>query len=212
MAVNLFIGQDQFSKDIKLEKIKRELFLKELEPFNFDSFHAQELNLNKLQEVLLRLPVKARKRLVLIKEASHLKEPIKDYLTLYIKKPATTTLLILDVERLNKKDTFLNKVLKSSTTFRFREGQTIDTFSLNREINNRRINTGLKVLQRLLLDGVRPEKIMGGLRYCWENNYLSPQERKRRLGFLLNCDIDIKTGRLNPQLALERLLINLCCP
>ena len=209
--VYLFIGEDQFSKKIKLEKIKRELFAKESELFNFDVLYGRELDLVKLQEVLLQLPLQAKKRIVLIKDASLLKSSIKDYLSSYIQKPPASSLLILDVEKLDKKDAFLNRALRYSQMFQFKETAAPDTFRLSREINNKAINTGLKILQQLLLRGTRPEKILGGLRYQWENSYLNPQEKKRRLLLLLNCDINIKTGRLKPDLALERLLIHLCC-
>lgn len=210
--VYLFIGDDQFSKDIKLDKIKEELFLKEFEPFNFDILYARELDLVKLQEALLRLPFKAKQRLILIKEAFSLKEPIKEYLLSYLKKNLKPpTLLILDIERLDKKDAFLNKIAYYSKVFRFKESLTPDTFHLSDEINNKRINTSLKILRGLLLSGTRPEKIMGGLRYCWENSYLSTAERKKRLNLLLNCDIEIKTGKAKPEFVLERLLIRLCC-
>lgn len=210
--VYLFIGDDQFSKDIKLDKIKEELFLKEFEPFNFDILYARELDLVKLQEALLRLPFKAKQRLILIKEAFSLKEPIKEYLLSYLKKDLKPpTLLILDIERLDKKDAFLNKIAYYSKVFRFKESPVQDTFQLSDEINNKRINTSLKILRGLLLSGTRPEKIMGGLRYCWENSYLSVAERKKRLNLLLNCDIEIKTGKAKPEFVLERLLIRLCC-
>ena len=210
--VYLFIGDDQFSKDIKLDKIKEELFLKEFEAFNFDILYARELDLVKLQEALLRLPFKAKQRLILIKEAFSLKEPIKEYLLSYLKKNLNpSTLLILDIERLDKKDAFLNKVVGYSKVFRFKESPLQDTFQLSDEINNKRINTSLKILRGLLLSGTRPEKIMGGLRYCWENSYLSAAERKKRLNLLLNCDIEIKTGKAKPEFVLERLLIRLCC-
>lgn len=210
--VYLFIGDDQFSKDIKLDKIKEELFLKEFEAFNFDILYARELDLVKLQEALLRLPFKAKQRLILIKEAFSLKEPIKEYLLSYLKKNLNpSTLLILDIERLDKKDAFLNKIVGYSKVFRFKESPVQDTFQLSDEINNKRINTSLKILRGLLLSGTRPEKIMGGLRYCWENSYLSVAERKKRLNLLLNCDIEIKTGKAKPEFVLERLLIRLCC-
>jgi DNA polymerase III delta subunit len=208
--VYLFIGEDQFSKNIKLDKLKKDLFAKGLQAFNFDLLFARDLNLVKLQEALFRLPFKARKRLVLIRQAASLKEPLKKYLSSYIKKSNPKTLLVLDTERLDRRDTFLKAVEKSSTTFHFKTPEVQDTFKLSQQIDKKRILTSLEILSRLLSTGVRPEKIMGGLRYCWENNYLDTKTKERRLNLLLDCDISIKRGRLRPQIALERLLIELC--
>jgi DNA polymerase III delta subunit len=66
------------------------------------------------------------------------------------------------------------------------------------------------VLNQLLKKGERPERILGGLRYSWENSIATPLETRRRLKALLNCDIDIKTGRLKADFALERLVVSLC--
>jgi len=65
-------------------------------------------------------------------------------------------------------------------------------------------------LAQLLKNGERPEMIMGGLRYAWEKSPLSPVDLKLKLKALLDCDIDIKTGRLQPDFALENLIIRLC--
>jgi DNA polymerase III delta subunit len=207
----LFIGQDSFSKDLKLEKIKEEVFSKEVEQFNFDCLYARELDLLKLQEVLLRLPLKAKKRLILIRDADKLKDNIKEYLIGYFKKPSAHVLLILDINHVDKNDVFFQTLSKYLKIFRFEEEQAPDTFKLSEEIDRKRINSSLRILSALLLNAERPERIMGGLRYHWQKSYLPYQERNRRLKLLLNCDIDIKTGKLKPAFALERLLINLCC-
>jgi hypothetical protein len=61
-----------------------------------------------------------------------------------------------------------------------------------------------------LQNGERPEMILGGLRSNYERNVFKPLERRKRLKLLLNCDIEIKTGRLKPELALEKLVAGLC--
>ena len=61
----LFIGEDEFSKDVKIEKIKQELNLAKLDLFNFEIIYSKNLDLKTLQEKLLILPIKSRKRLIL---------------------------------------------------------------------------------------------------------------------------------------------------
>ena len=60
--VYLFIGQDSLSKDIRLKKLKEEFLDPQTQYFNLDVLYARELNLKDLQERLLCLPFKAKKR------------------------------------------------------------------------------------------------------------------------------------------------------
>ena len=56
----LFVGEDEFSKDIKLQKIKQELNLAQLESFNFEILYSKDLDLRTLQERLLLLVFNGR--------------------------------------------------------------------------------------------------------------------------------------------------------
>lgn len=209
-SVYLFIGQDSFSKDIQIKKIKEQFLSKELEYFNLDILYTKELNLIDLQERLLSLPVKAKKRILIIKDAQSLKEDIKEFLLNYVKNPPSKILLILDINRHNPKDEFIRHITRYCKTFRFREPLYFDTFTLSRYISPRSADSALRILHQLLKNGEKPERILGGLRYVWEKDTINPLERRKRLKTLLNCDLDIKTGRLKPDFALEKLVIKLC--
>jgi len=206
----LFIGQDASSKDVKLSKIKQEILPPGLQDFNLDVLYARELNLKGLQEKLLLLPLKAKKRIVVVKDALSLKEDIKTFILKYIKMPKTQTVLILDVNHQDAKDGFLRELVRFAQVYRFGEPARIDTFALSRQIEQRKPDYALRLLNQLLKNGEKPERIMGGLRYAWERDARYPLETKKRLKLLLNCDIDIKRGRLSPNFALERLVISLC--
>jgi len=219
--VYLFIGQDSLSKDIKLKKIKQEFLTKETEQFNLDILHAKELSLLGLQERLLSLPVKAKKRLIVIKDAQHLKQEIKEFILKFAKVSPPETLLIIDIDSgtfqkaaSNFKDSqneFINRIARDSSVFRFREEARLDTFVLSRQIEQKKADYSLKVLNQLLARGEKPERILGGLRYSWQKNITNPLELKRRIKLLLNCDLDIKNGKLKPNFALEKLIVKLCC-
>ncbi|MCM8782826.1 MAG: hypothetical protein NC909_00290, partial [Candidatus Omnitrophica bacterium] len=192
----LFIGEDYFSKDIQLEKIKRSCFLKNLEPFNYDVFFAPDLQIEKLQESLKRLPQKAKKRVILIRQTELLKKEIKDYLCSYIKKPYPQVSLILDFREFDSQEKFNRIILRYAKVFHFRSKEILNTFRLSQEIERRRIVSALRILHTLLREGIEPEMLLGGLRYCWQTGYLSREEKKRRLTLLLDTDLSIKTGRL----------------
>lgn len=210
-SVYLFIGQDSFSKGIKLKRIKEEFLAKEIADFNLDILYARELNLRDLQERLLCLPLKAKKRIIVIKDAQEIKEDIKEFILKYVKNPPPKILLILDIDRQDPKDEFIRRITRYSEIYRFREHLPPDTFTLSRSIDLKRPDYALGVLNQLLQNGERPERILGGLRYTWERGALKPLQIRKRLKVLLDCDIEIKTGRLKAPFALERLLVRLCC-
>jgi DNA polymerase III delta subunit len=209
--VYLFVGQDYHSKNIRLEKIKRQFFSKDLEYLNYDVFFAEELKLLQLQEALKRLPQKAKKRIVLIRDAEFLKKELKEYIISYVKKPIPSCILILDFRHFDERDAFIKSILEYVNKFTFLSQEILDTFKLSKEIERRRIYPALKILHNLILEGTDPEMILGGLRYSWQNSFLSTQEKKKRLSLLLDADLSIKTGKLDPLLALERLIFCLCC-
>lgn len=206
--VYLFLGDDSIAKDIKLGQFKHEFVPSAVEEFNVECLYAKELDLLKFQESLLRLPVKAKKRIVVIRQVDKLKDNLKEYLARYCKAPLSHILLILDADKLNKNDVFFNKTSRYIKILRFKEQENLNTFRLAQEIEGGRINTSLKILHLLFLNGEKAERILGGLRYSWQRGYLSHKERNRRFSLLLRCDIDIKTGRLKPDFAMERLIVS----
>jgi DNA polymerase III delta subunit len=208
--VYLFIGEDPLSKDIKLKEIKEEFLNKGAEQFNLDILYAKGLALRDLQERFLSLPVKSPKRIIIIKDAQDLKEDLRGFIIQYVKKPHKNITLVLDISCVPRMDEFINHLYRHAKISRFKETKALDTFALGRWIVLRKPDYALRVLNQLLKDGQRPEWILGGLRYLWERDTASPFEMKRKLKLLLHCDIDIKTGRLKPVFALERLVINLC--
>ncbi|MFA5144738.1 MAG: hypothetical protein WC723_01840 [Candidatus Omnitrophota bacterium] len=208
--VYLFLGEDCLSKDAQLKAIRKEFFKKETEQFNLDILYARELTLKDLQERLFYLPVNNPKRIIVIKEAQNLKEGVRDYIIKYIKEPYKQIILVLDITQPDKSKEFIGHLRRYVKACHFKETKQLDTFALSRQIALSKPDYALRVLDQLLKAGERPERILGGLRYAWERDTASALTMKRKLRLLLNCDIDIKTGKLKPVFALERLVINLC--
>ncbi len=210
--VYLFIGQDSPAKDTQFNKIKQDLLAKEVEDFNLDILFARDLTLKKLQERILCLPVKSPARIVLIREAESLKEEIKEFVLRYAAKPQKRLCLILDMHSplKERKDGFLNRLLPYVKIMRFKQEPEIDAFTLARQIGSRQADSALRVLSRLLSQGERPERILGGLRFAFEKEGFGWPQARKRLKLLLACDIDMKSGRLKPDFALEKLVVSLC--
>ncbi|MCM8762918.1 MAG: hypothetical protein NC936_03460 [Candidatus Omnitrophica bacterium] len=210
--VYLFYGEDEIAKKRSLESLKKKFLNPATLEFNFDLLHAKETDLLVLQEILSRIPLDSPRRIVIIKDTLRLSPKIKDFLIGYVKKPTADTILILDLYQRKPQDAFLKAIMPYVKILNFGEAEYVSTFKLCDELERKRITPALNILHRLLSCGEKAERILGGLRYHWERNTaLSPQERARRLNLLLNCDIDIKRGRLRPEFSLEKLLVNLCC-
>lgn len=206
----LLIGQDSLSKDIQLKRLKQEFLAREFEQFNLDILYAKELTLKELQEKFLCLPVKSPKRIIVIKEAQSLKEESKEFILKFVAKPDKQLILVLDITLRNRRDEFINRIYKYAKVLHFKEIVLPDTFTLSRQINLKKPDYALRILNQLLKNGEKPEMILGGLRYSGERDSLSSLEMRKRLRFLLNCDIEIKTGKLKAPFALEKLIVNLC--
>jgi len=215
--VYLFIGQDSpyrdtpfSSKDIQLKQIKEEFLPKKIEQFNLDILYGPALKLKELQEKLLSLPVQSAKRIIIIKNAQELSRQIEDFISQWAKEPRKEIILLLDIEEAAGKETLINNLSKHAKIYRFKEIAALSTFNLCRQIEQRRTDYALKVLDQLLKDGERPERILGGLRYSLEKSRLNPLEVRSRVKLLVESDIEIKTGRAKPVFALEKLIVRLC--
>ncbi|MFA5092770.1 MAG: hypothetical protein WC543_02340 [Candidatus Omnitrophota bacterium] len=209
-GVYLLIGQDIAAKETQLRKIKQEALSKDLQDFNLDILYANEIKLKDIQERFLAIPLKSEKRIVVIKEADSLDDASRDFLLAYAKKPFKQLILVLDFPQYDYKDEFVKAISSYASLMRFKEITNPDTFALNRQIELRKTDYALEVLSQLLKNGQAPERILGGLRFAWEKQDIQSQIAKRKLKLLLNCDIEIKTGRLRPAFALEKLVVNLC--
>lgn len=207
--IYLFLGQDSPSKEAQLKKIKEEFLAPKTAEFNLEILYAKELKLKSLQERLLCLPVNSPKRLIVIKEAQELSGELKEFLAKYALKPYKHLILVLDFSRQDKKDGLPGKISRYAKTLHFKENIPVDTFTLSRQVALGRADTALRILHQLLGQGEPAERILGGLRYAWERDNLSSPQMKKRLKLLMLCDIEIKTGKLKANFALEKLIIAL---
>lgn len=208
--VYLFIGGDITSKELQLKKIKQEFLSSALVDFNLDTLYAKEITLKDIQERFLCLPLKNAKRIIVIKDAQLLAKETQEFLLDFAKSARKDLVLVLDFTRFDYKDEFVKAISLGATVTRFKEIVNPDTFVLNRQIQLRKTDLALRILNQLLKNGEAPERILGGLRYAWEKQDLGSAIAGKKLKLLLNCDLEIKTGRLKPACALEKLVVNLC--
>ena len=209
-GVFLLFGQDIAAKEAQLKKIKQEFLPSDLQDFNLDRLYAKEIKLKDIQERFLLLPLKSARRIVVIKEAQLLDKASRDFLLAFSKNPHKQIILVLDFAQYDYRDEFIKSISAYASLLRFQETTNPDTFALSRQIELRKADSALALLTQLLKNGEAPERILGGLRYAWEKQNGQNLSARKKLRFILGCDLEIKTGRLKPAFALEKLVINLC--
>ncbi|MDD5561502.1 MAG: hypothetical protein PHT50_05175 [Candidatus Omnitrophica bacterium] len=208
--VYLLIGQDLQAREGQLKKIKQEFLPKELQDFNLDTLYAKEATLKLIQERFLAIPLKSAKRIIVIKDADSLDEASRNFLLAYAKNPYKQLVLVLVLEHYDYRDSFIKNMSRIAKVMRFKEALNPDTFALNRQIELKRTDSALRLLNQLLKNGEPPERILGGLRYAWEKDGGHNLGARKKLKLLLSCDLEIKTGRLKAAFALEKLVVGLC--
>jgi hypothetical protein len=215
--VHLFLGQDIMDqentslKEKELNKLKASLPQKTRD-FNLDILHCNDrtFNLKALQEKLLFMPTGDAARIVVVRNLQDAEPVVKEFILNYVKDPIPGIILVLDVDKADRKNAFIEGISRYAEIRQFRIETQVSTFTLSRLIESRKPAEGLEVLHELLDNGEKPERIMGGLRASWTRYPADPLSLNKKLKILLQCDLDIKTGRIKPVFALERLVVNLC--
>ncbi|HDZ76723.1 MAG TPA: hypothetical protein ENH41_01400 [Candidatus Omnitrophica bacterium] len=206
--VYLFIGENESAKLTKLKNLKKELLSAHLQEFNLEELYAKKLDLKTLEESFLRLPVNTEKRLLIIRGIDNLSKDCNQKLVSFIKKPHPHLVIILEANASNAQ---INKIAPYAQAMHFRKSKAYDVFDLGRAIQGKNQAFALYILSDLLLRGVKPYMLLGGLIWQWERMQKSLSEPEINRGFeiLLETDLNIKSGRLKISTALELLVVKL---
>ncbi|MFC1704299.1 hypothetical protein ACFL1E_05935 [Candidatus Omnitrophota bacterium] len=210
----LFVGSDPVSKKRKIEQLKKECAgtSGDLTAFNYSAFFGKDLDAVTLQEEFQRLPTNASKRLIVLHEIKKLSLECKKLIVSFASKPNQATLLILDVEQFDHKDAFLKKIAQGTRIFTFKREMVFNAFNLAEAIERKNSREAFRIYAQLLLKGENISRILGGLVWHWKKVKRRMPQRVFQSGLkvFLDTDIRIKTGRMNPKLALEVLIVRLC--
>ena|SRR3989338_1970554 len=215
----LFIGEDESAKQEKIHSLKSEVLKKGFEDFNYEAFYAKELTLPALKEALSRLPVESPQRIMMIKDVFGLQDELKDYFTAQIEKLPKDLIIILEAAVIPKEESaFFNKISKYGKVIPFKTKERINAFGLARAIERKDADSALNMLVDLFRSGEKPERILGALRYQFVKSdsfsaapdSLKLKEKKEKVSLLLETDLNLKTGKVKPEFALETLVVKLC--
>ena len=210
--IYLFLGDDLPAKDAGIAEIKNKFFknFQEALNFDFDNLDARELGTDTLKQAFLTLPVIAPHRLIILRQVHKLKSADIQVLINFCQKPAKHCDVILEsTENMLKGDlkdlTLLSKVVVMARP----EGPNV--FDMTKLITANRSNEALKMLDGFYREDVHPLQIMGALVWYWgkEGKLLGKERFERGLKALEEADLNIKRSRLNPQYAVEKLVVEL---
>ncbi len=209
--IYLFLGDDLAVKDARITEIKNKFFKNSEElAFDFDNLDATELGVDALKKALLSLPVIAPHRLIILRQIHKLKSVDIQVLINFCQKPAKYCDVILESTENTLKDGLKDLPLYAKGVVMARpEGPNV--FDMTRLITAHRSGDALKMLDGFYRADAHPLQIMGALVWYWgkEGKLLGKDRFERGLKALEEADLNIKRSRLNPQYAVEKLVVEL---
>ena len=210
--IYLFLGEDLSAKDARIAEIKNKLFKNSEEAlaFDLDNLDAKELGDNALKKAFLTLPVIAPHRLIVVRQIHKLKSADIQVLINFCKNPAKHCDVILESsENTLKGDLKDLPMYAKGVVLGKPEGPNV--FDMTRLITAHRSGDALKMLDGFYAENVHPLQIMGALVWYWgkEGKPLGRERFERGLKALEEADLNIKRSRLEPQYAVEKLVVEL---
>ena len=210
----LLSGEDNLNKNKKIEEIKKEYLTSSNSlQFDYDILHAVKLDPATFKEALYRLPLAAKKRVVILRQADALKKIHHEILLEFVQKQPSPShlVLILDFLESDLNHSFLKEISPYAKVAKF-SGQPLKTvFDMTNCLSRRDLKEALKILNLLITDGIHPLQMMGALIWHWKNirPRLTREKFCRGLEVLEEADLNIKRSRLDPQTAVEVALVKL---
>jgi len=210
--IYLFLGDDLAAKDARITEIKNKFFknFQEALAFDFDNLDARELGGDALKKALLSLPVIAPLRLILLRQIHQFKSADIQVLINFCQKPAKYCDVILEsTENTLKGDLKDLPLYVKGVVLAKPEGPNV--FDMTKLITANRSNEALKMLDGFYRADVHPLQIMGALVWYWgrEGKACGKERFERGLKSLEEADLNIKRSRLEPQYAVEKLVVEL---
>lgn len=210
--IYLFLGDDLAVKDAKITEIKNKLFknTQEALAFDFDNLDGRELGTDALKKSFLTLPVIAPHRLIVLRQIHKLKSADTQVLIKFCQKPAKHCDLVLESTENTLKGELKDLPLYAKGVVMAKpEGPSV--FDMTKLMSANRSGDALKMLDGFYNSQIHPLQIMGALVWYWskEGKACGRQRYEQGLRALEEADLNIKRSRLNPQYAVEKLVVEL---
>lgn len=209
----LFLGEDLPSKDSKIAEFKKKLLTsKNALHFDYEVLYGHKLEAEALKKALITLPVVSKQRLLVIRDCEKLNTYNQKLILEFIRNPEPNCVLILDSNRSDLREGFIEKLRHTAKVLSFDQGKGVDVSDLKRAIAGHRGADALKILAHLFSQGEAPLRILGFLVWYWRRTRreIALNSFKEGLLALQNADLNIKRSRLKPEHAIELAVVQLC--
>ena len=210
--IYLFLGSDFPAVDARIAEIKNKFFKNSQEAlaFDFDNLDASQLGADALKQAFLTLPVIAPHRLIILRQVHKLKSAGIQVLINFCQKPAKHCDVILESSENTLKGDLKDLPLYAKGMVMARP-EAPSVFDMTKLITAHRSGEALKMLDGFYRADVHPLAVMGALVWYWgkEGKPLGKERFERGLKALEEADLNIKRSRLDPQYAVEKLVVEL---
>lgn len=209
--IYLLLGEDLKAKDGRIAAIKAKAF-KDAQAINFDleSLDAGDLASDALKKALITLPVLSPKRLVIVRNIHKLKAADAAVLMQFLKDPAGPLDVVLESSEIILKGELKDAAALCATTVLSGPSPN-KVFDMTKLMSAGHAKEALNMLNGFYRDGTHPLQIMGALVWYWgkEGRALDKGKFEQGLKALEAADLNIKRSRLNPEYAVEKLIVEL---
>lgn len=104
LPVYLFVGEDKLKQDVLLKAMRKRIGEFGDISLNETTFEGQNIDpLDAVTSACAIMPFLSEKRLIVVKDANHLKKPVADLICDYLEAPTDTSVLVLIADSLDKR-------------------------------------------------------------------------------------------------------------
>ncbi len=212
MMVYLFIGEDSFDKKNQIAQMRAQWAIHpDALQFDYQVLYGHKLDPKELKKSLLALPAILNERFIIIHEAHKLDEHCKTILAEFLALKPSHAILVLDSGFLPPKDEIWSRIRAFSKVQESRKSVKESVFDMTKLMVLGKSAQALQSLNQLYEDGAHPLQILGGVVWAWgnERGRVSSEKFEKGLRDLQETDLNIKRSRLDPQQALELVVVKL---
>lgn len=119
-SLYFLFGDESFLLDEAVESLTKFILQDSLRDFNFNSFYAQEVEVQTLKDAIETLPMMASRRVVILKDAHELKDKEWDELLPLITRPVDSTAWICVAQKVDKRKKYLKAFLENGVVTEFK--------------------------------------------------------------------------------------------
>lgn len=212
MMVYLLLGESGSRKNQRICDIREKILpTADARQFDYETLDSKKIEASVLKERLLSLPTVAPRRMLVLQDIDELNEYNQTMLLEFLSSDPDHLVLILTAETLPEKSDFGKKIRALAQVVDFGQARAGTVFDMTRALERRQHAEALACLNKLLNEGEYPLKLIGGLIWFWrqKKGRISDAKFIEGLEALQEADLNIKRSRVDPDYAMEMLVVKL---